>query len=110
MLVPWRGRKSLPEADALLLHAYSLYKASLCPCGCGFPRSMTLDPDADGSVEVDDSTVCEVRRALDEWRAEQNEPAPGVLPLPVLDEKSYRIAKARSAARQGGGQGDDPDA
>lgn len=101
LLVPWRGRKSLPESDALLLHAYSLYKASLCPCGCGFPKAMTLDPDADGSVEVDDSQVCEVRRALDEWRT-QSDPQPGVLPVPVLDEKSYQISKARSAARASG--------
>ena len=86
--------------DALLLHAYSLHKASLCPCGCGFPSEITLDEDADGAVEIDDSTRCVVRAALDEWKRDNPEPEPGTLPLPVVDEKSYRIAKARSAPRR----------
>lgn len=106
-MVPWAGQKRLPEADALLLHARALYKASLCPCGCGFPRADTLDPDADGCVEIDDSAVCVVRAALDEWSAEKKDRPPGVLPLPVFDEKSLRISRARSARRVAGADGAD---
>lgn len=65
---------------------------------------MSLDAAARGSAEVDDSTVCAFREALDEWRGQQKEPTPGVLPVAVLDEKSYRIAKARLAAREGADQ------
>lgn len=95
--MPWRGQKQLPEADALLLHAYSLHKASLCPCGCGHPAESALDPLAAGSVEVDGTAVCAYRAALDEWRSNEGKDAePGVLPVAVLDEKSYAIAKARA--------------
>ena len=101
-MVPWAGQKALPEADALLLHARALHKASLCPCGCGFPKADTLDPEAVGSVEIDDSTVCAVRAALDEWNAGQKDRTPGVLPLPVFDERSLQISRARARARSGG--------
>jgi hypothetical protein len=94
--VPWAGQKRLPEADALLLHAYAIHKASLCPCGCGFPAKITLDEDAEGCVEIDDTARCAVRAALDEWESENRERRePGTLIVPVLDEKSYRIVKAR---------------
>lgn len=103
--MPWRGQKQLPEADALLLHAYSLHKASLCPCGCGNPAEIALDPAAMGSAEVDADKKCAYRAALEQWRdqqAKQTEPTYGVLPVPVLDEKSYRITKARIEMRDRG--------
>ena len=53
-------------------------------------------------MEVDDETVCAYRAALDEWQANQSkqkETKYGVLPVPVLSEKSYAIAKARAEAR-----------
>lgn len=81
------------------MHAYSLHKASLCPCGCGHPADISLDPMAIDSVEVDDSTRCAYQAALEEWRAESKDVEPGVLPVAVLDEKSYEIAKARAQAR-----------
>lgn len=100
-MVPWRGQKDLPEADALLWHAWSMHKGSLCPCGCGHPAKVALDPAARGSVDVDDETVCAYREALDEWSAGRKEPTPGVLPRLVLDERAYEIAKARLALSAG---------
>ena len=101
LMVPWAGQRALPEADALLLHARALHKASLCPCGCGFPKADTLDPASMGAVDVDDSNRCAVKAALDEWRAEVGESLePGTLPLPEFDEAALRIARAR--ARSGG--------
>ena len=32
LMVPWRGQKNLPEADALLWHAWTMHKGSLCGC------------------------------------------------------------------------------
>lgn len=111
LMVPWRGQKDLPEADALLWHAWAAYKGSLCPCGCGRSVKVAHDPAAMGAVEVDDSTRCAFRAALDEWQAEQkpDDRVPGVLPVPVLDEKAYRIAKARLAAGLHSETADQPD-
>lgn len=94
--MPWRGQKQLPEADALLLHAYSLYKASLCPCGCGFPADITLDPDADGSIDIDDSRRCAVQAALAEWRESQKDAEPGTIPFPVVNHELLEVARSRS--------------
>lgn len=95
LLLPWRGQKQLPEFDALLLHAYSIHKASLCPCGCGFPAKITLDEESEGAVEVDDTGRCQVRAALDQWKKENPDPEPGTLVQAVIDEKALAIAKAR---------------
>lgn len=59
-----------------------------------------MDPAARGSVEVDDSTVCAYRAAQQEWEGSQQKREPGALPRLVLDERSYRIAKARLARQE----------
>ena len=97
LLVSWRGQKQLPEADALLLHAYSLHKAALCPCGCGHPADVALDPLAADAVEVDDSTRCAFRAAIQQWQSESKDAELGTLPVATLDEKAYEIAKARAS-------------
>lgn len=78
----WGGRKRLPEADARLLHAYSLYKAGLCP-SCGGPLEECTDPEREW--DVDDSRTCYRTVALRGWERRQDEGAQrdGVLPAVV---------------------------
>lgn len=79
--MPWGGRRRLPEADALLLHAYSLHKSGLCPA-CGGPLEECTDPGREW--DVDDLRVCHRTVAMEEWRKQQGENRPaGVLPAVV---------------------------
>ena len=50
----------------------------LCPCGCGYPRRVSQDPENDGWFETSE-TVCYVRQALDKARSQEKKPEPGVL-------------------------------
>lgn len=98
LLVPWRGQADLPEADALLLHAYALHEASTCPA-CGGLLSECGDPEQEW--RVDDSRVCRRTVALEEWKRAQGKDMPaGVLPavLPVVAGEAQSSQAALLAA------------
>lgn len=64
----WAGRKRLPEADALLYHAYSIYKAQIHePCGQPLIES-TDDANEDAYEIVDGESTCHACAAWDRWR------------------------------------------
>lgn len=91
MGAPWSGRKRLPECDALLLHAYSIHKASIHR-ECGQPLEESTDPANEGAYEVIDSEkVCYACAAWDRWR-EVNKDAdrePGALEWLVHDKDAH---------------------
>lgn len=57
--------------DLILLHAWTLYQASLCP-DCGRPR----DVCASGAWTVQ-TRVCGPSAAIEQWRTTNRDPAPG---------------------------------
>ena len=66
--MPWSGRKRLPEADALLLRAYSIHKSTLHG-PCGQPVDEAFDDDNEGMYEViDDEATCYACAAWEQWR------------------------------------------
>lgn len=80
--MPWAHRKRLPETDALLYHAHSVYKGNLCGCGCGQWAPEAHDPLMTGHYEIDDSIVCNAGAALQEWQKSDSEHAePGTIPV-----------------------------
>lgn len=107
MLTPWRGQPDLPEADAVLIHGYSLYQASLCHA-CGRPLVECRDSDNEFDVETD---VCNASAAIEEWRAGEGKDAPaGTIPYPVLsDGRTPRSSQAQllAAARLAAADGDE---
>lgn len=63
-----------------------MHEASLCPCGCGFPREKAWDPESDGWLEARTRT-CFAKAAAERWRAENaKEAEPGTL-LYVTDTR-----------------------
>lgn len=79
--MPWAGRKKLPQADALLYHAYSIHKGGLHEA-CGMPRDEAFDPANEGAYEVvDDETTCFACKAWEQWRrdSEGRDREPGSL-------------------------------
>ncbi len=92
LLVPWAGRRRLPEADALLLHAYALYRASRCP-SCGGDLAECTDPAREW--EVDDDRTCYRTVALDTWRETVGKEHDGALPAVVpVDRTRPRSSQA----------------
>lgn len=80
--MPWAGRKRLPECDALLYHAYSLYKAGVHD-QCGVPRSEGFDDANEGAYEVvDDEETCHACAAWERWRKDSTDKdrRPGMVP------------------------------
>lgn len=51
------------EQDRAEVLALALYRASLCPCGCGFPLSDTTSHEEDGPQFSATRTVCRARLA-----------------------------------------------
>lgn len=69
------------DVDRAIALALAGLEAGLCPCGCGLPAAITWDDDNDGWFEVDTTTVCYARQALDRWREQEGKDTePGVLP------------------------------
>ena len=52
------------ELDQAEVLALAEYRASLCPCGCGFPAADTTAPEATGPVFVVGRSTCNARLAL----------------------------------------------
>lgn len=77
-----------PELDYLLSMALEWHDdVLLCPCKCGHYAVDTLDDDADGWYEVDDSTICNARAAMDDYQREtKGEIEPGML-LRIVDAR-----------------------
>ena len=96
LLVPWAGRRRLPEADALLLHAYALYRASRCP-SCGGDVAECTDPGREW--EVDDGRTCYRTVVLDVWRETVGKERQGALPAVVpVDGSRVRSSQAALVA------------
>lgn len=69
----------------------TVYEASLCPCGCGYPRKKAWDSEADGWFEGR-AQVCYARAAIERWREENGKEAePGTL-LYVIDSREESAA------------------
>ena len=117
LLVPWRGQKTMPEADALLFHAHAIVKASTCPaCGRHVDECRGQDNEGRFEVEVD---VCHATAALESWRKGEGKDAPdGALPYVVrVGEASagrltqaQLVAAQQSARRERDGEGEQPHA
>lgn len=58
------------DDDRTVALAYELYDASMCPCGCGFPRDRSWSGDLDGAYEIREH-VCHARAARERWEEEQ---------------------------------------
>lgn len=52
------------EQDRAEILALALYRAELCPCGCGQRYVDTTSPEETGPVFVADRVVCRARLAL----------------------------------------------
>ncbi len=115
-MVPWRGQRDLPEADALLFHAHAIVEATTCPA-CGRPLEECRGPDNAGRFDVE-TDVCHATAALEAWRSGPGKDAPdGTVPHAALSgerpgglSQAQLVAAAKSAAGQGGGEGHDADA
>lgn len=74
-----------PEDQAEML-ALVMHEQSLCPCGCGYPRSIAWHDDNDGYFETGEPIICYARRVLDEWDADTpREQRPPGLVAPRLE-------------------------
>lgn len=85
------------DADRLLAVALTEHESRLCPCGCGFPRDVAWDPDADGWFEGR-AHVCYAKAAAERWRQDHAKDADLGTLLAVVD------------AREPSGAADEPDA
>ena len=66
------------DVDRLLALGLTHMERDLCPCGCGYPRRVSQDPENDGWFETKETT-CYVRQALDKARGSEKKPEPGVV-------------------------------
>lgn len=83
-----------------------MHEASLCPCGCGFPRERAWDPESDGWLEARTRT-CFAKAAAERWRAENGKEAePGTL-LYVIDS---RVEDSAAGGPLDRADGDEPEA
>lgn len=89
---PW-SLKSRGLAEGLTLHEEGTNRL-------GIAVHVAQDPENAGFFEVDDSLIDHSEAALENWRAQNEKPEPGVLPIVRLDERSRAAAKARREARK----------
>lgn len=85
MGLPWGQSKRLSETDAVLLFAYSIYKAERCSC-CGQRASEAHDDATDGFWEVR-TVTCYAGVALGEDKAERE---PGELRYLLLNRDAMQ--------------------
>jgi hypothetical protein len=52
------------EQDRAEIFALLLYRERPCPCGCGQPAELTLQPEAEGPGWLVDQITCTARLAL----------------------------------------------
>lgn len=72
------------DRDRLLVHAWTLYRASLCP-ECGYPRDLCES----ATWEVN-TRVCRPTAVVEQWRKENKEPPPGTRVSPrKVEEEEY---------------------
>lgn len=86
LLRPSSAGTDLSEADRLLITAETLHDAMLCPCGSGGPHYLDETSKVDGWHEGD-YIYCDVKRAADQLRADEETPEPGAMPY-VKDLRS----------------------
>ena len=67
------------ETDFLLTQAFDRLADLKCACGCGHWADVAHDDDRAEQWDVDDSTVCYPRRALDRYQADASDVEPGTL-------------------------------
>jgi len=68
---------SWTEQDRAELLALDVYRAGLCPCGCGHQVVDTLSDESGGPRFVADRVICRARMALIEaQRAAEENPSP----------------------------------
>lgn len=77
----YMGAKRDATLDYLLTQALEIHDNELlCECGCGFYRDFCQSEDAEGWIEIDDSTICHARAALEKGAKADGAPRhPGVL-------------------------------
>ena len=73
--------------------ALTAFERSLCPCGCGFPRSKSWDADSDGWFEGR-SVRCYAKAAEERWRKEHGKDAESGHLLWVVDTRDEQSAAA----------------
>lgn len=66
----------------------------------GVPMRLATDPDMDGHFAVEEG-MDYAQAALDQWRAEQKDPQPGVYPVVVNLRARDEAEAAREAAQSG---------
>jgi hypothetical protein len=86
----------------MLALAYASYQASLCPCGCGYPRHQSWDPERDGWYEPETIT-CYALAARQQWEAEHSEQEFGRLVGVVDTYPADPAARVDSAHKIHGG-------
>lgn len=92
-LTEWSAR------DRGLATALTVLEDSVHACGHDLERS--THPDMGGGwYEVDDTMVCEACAALEKWRAETENPEPGVMPVVVDTRPENRPLPPRSKKRR----------
>lgn len=53
------------DAERAWVGALDWYRENyLCPCGCGWPRSITLDPLTEWNYEVPPPAVCQITKQI----------------------------------------------
>lgn len=87
-----------PARDRGLAEALIEYEGSFCE-GCGQPKDSAWDPESDGSFEVHEFTCSGCKAMAVHEKETTGEPEPGEKTYVSLNEKDYKIAKARAAKR-----------
>ncbi|VXA92269.1 conserved hypothetical protein [Citricoccus sp. K5] len=85
------GDGTWTDRDHLLTHAHTLYQRMLCP-DCG----RTLTECGSGAYNVQ-TRICEPSAAIQRWRKENKDPAPGIVLFAVPSEAAADSPTVASA-------------